>query len=325
MKLKLATLTAVFIAIMALPKGSLATDFWVRLGQPKSPTSQNNFKLTFVASDLSENPTRNITVKCFKKGPSDSDFSQFDGNKELIIGGNTDFCDVTSSILNTNGSYSFKVVASVSAPSYQELPSAIVSVDFNTSGPSTPNSYSKEKINSCDYKIKFRTADDGKTTKVQLFRSDTLNISVGASSVLTQQNIGPNTAGEFINSVPTCGKDYYYVLRAVDSSDNVSGTIGDSFTTTTSTTTTVTTGAGNGGQTGTTGALALSGASTQVNSPATDSGSNNSETTTLNSLSSTPSVLGSSTEDKKGLSRVAQGLIAIIIAIFVFRFLRKSK
>lgn len=321
MKIKLALITILAIFGLVLPKASLAATFSVRLGQPKTPTNQNNFKLTFVALDTETG--RNITVKCFKKGPSDGGFSQFDVDKVMIEGGNTDFCDVTNSILNANGSYSFYVTAEAGSTT---LTSSTVNVSFNTSGPDTPNSYSKERLNNCDYKIKFRTANDGKTVKVQLFRSDTFNISVGASSVLTQQNIGPNLEGEFVNSVPVCGKDYYYVLRAVDSSDNASGTVGDSFTTTTTTSTTgtVTGSAGNTGA-GTSKPVVLNGSS-QVGSVLSTETSSTSGTVTEVSgdITPTPSVLGSS-EDKTGLTKLAQGLIAIIVAIFVFRFLKKPR
>ena len=225
MKLKLiffATLTAFLI-----PVSVLAATFSVRIGQPKTPTNQNNFKLTFVALDT-QTSGRNITVKCFKKGPSDGGYSQFDTEKILIEGGNTDYCNVTSSILNSNGTYSFYVTAEV--PSEPLLTSTTVLVDYNNSSPSTPISYSKERLNDCDYKIKFKTADDGRTFRVELYRSDSLSISIDSGHLVTTQNIGPNSEGSFTNSVPTCGKEYYFAIRAVDSSDNVSGITGDSFT-----------------------------------------------------------------------------------------------
>ncbi len=320
MKLKLTLVSIIAIIGLVLPGLSLAADFSVRLGQPKSPTSQDNFKLTFVALDTVTSG-RQITVKCYKKGPSDGSFSQFDTTKTMIVGGNTDSCDVTSSILSANGDYSFKVIASVSEPSYQELPSATVTVNYNTSGPNTPVNYSKERLNSCDYKIKFKTADDGKTTKVQVFRSDTLSIHVDAGAVLTSVNISPNTEGEITNSVPVCGKDYYYVIRAVDSSDNASGTIGDSFTTTTTTTTT-TSGAVAGSQTGATGAIVLSDGSAQITEPG-QPGSNASEPG--NSQTPTPTILGTTADEKK---RIPQWLLitaAVLVGYFISKSLRRSK
>lgn len=225
MKLKL--FFFIILAIFLIPVSVLAATFSVRIGQPKTPTNQDNFKLTFVALDI-QTSGRNITVKCFKKGPSDGGYSQFDGDKILIEGGNTDYCNVTSSILNSNGTYSFYVTAEV--PSEPILTSTTVFVDYNNSGPSTPISYSKERLNDCDYKIKFKTANDSKTSKVELYRSDSPSISIDSGHLVTTQNIGPNTEGSFTNSVPTCGKEYYFAIRAVDNSDNVSGITGDSFT-----------------------------------------------------------------------------------------------
>jgi hypothetical protein len=316
MKLKLFLLTTLAIFLFPVYVSAFDATFSVRLGQPKSPTNQNNFKLTFVALDTRTD--RHITVKCYKKGPSDGDYSQFDIDKELIYGGNTDYCDVTSSILNANGTYSFKVVGSVTTPAGEEHTGGPVTVELNTSGPSTPVSYSKERLNDCDYKIKFKTANDGKTVKVQLFRSDTLNISVGSGSVLTQQNIGPDQEGSITNSVPVCGKDYYYVIRAVDSSDNASGTIGDSFTTTTTTTTTTTV-------TGTTGAIALSGASTQIIDVAgTGTGETGSELP-VTDITLTPSVLGTETDNKKELNKWLLVLAGLLVIFFLSRFLKKKK
>ena len=322
MKLKLTLITALALIGLVLPKMSLAFDFSIRLGQPKSPSNQDNFKLTFVALDTVTSG-RQITVKCYKKGPSDGSFSQFDVTKIMIAGGNTDFCSVTNSILNADGIYKFKVIASVDSPSYVENPSSEVTVDYNTSGPSTPSNYSKERLNSCDYKIKFKTADDGKTVKVQLFRSDTLNIHVDAGAVLTSLTISPNTEGEIVNSVPVCGKDYYYVIRAVDSSDNASGTTGDSFTTTTTTTTTTATGSVAGSQAGT-GAIVLSDASAQVTEPGL-SGSTTPEPIIDNSQVPTPSILGTSTEDRKKITKWLLVAAAVIVAYSFMKSRRRSK
>jgi len=220
MKLKTFLLTAISIIYFALPKATFAENLTVRLGQPKSPTNQNNFKLTFVALDIDGG---DITVRCYKKSPSDSNFIKFDSDKPLIPGGNTDSCQVDSNIVNNSGTYSFKVIAN-------SKESNVVSVNYNTAGPSNPGSYSKEKINSCEYRIKFRTADDGKTTKVELFRSDTLSISIDSGHKVASQNIGPNQEGQFVIGSPDCNKEYYFALRSVDGSDNASGIVGDSST-----------------------------------------------------------------------------------------------
>ena len=80
----------------------------VRLNQPKSPTNQNNFPLSFTALDTQDRP---VTVKCFKKSPVDSSFSQFDMDKVLSSGGNSGSCAIDGSILKDSGSYEFYVSA----------------------------------------------------------------------------------------------------------------------------------------------------------------------------------------------------------------------
>ena len=135
MKLKLYFLTVLGAIFLALPASSLAdSNLSVRLGQPKSPTNQNSLRLTFVALEIGG--TNNISVSCFKNSAADADFVKFE-DKVLIPGGNTDYCTVGSSILSDNETYSFKVIAN----GYKE--SNIVTVNYCTSGPSTPVSYSK--------------------------------------------------------------------------------------------------------------------------------------------------------------------------------------
>lgn len=309
MKLKLSLLTTLCAVGLAFPLAVQAAGaLTVRLGQPKSPTNQNSLKLTFVALEIGG--TDNIAVSCYKKSPTDGDYIKFQ-DLSLIPGGNTDYCSVDNNILNTAGTYSFKVIAN----GIKE--SNIVSVDYNAYGPGNPVSYSKEKLNSCDYKIKFKTANDGRTTKVELYRSDTTSISINFDHLITSQAIGPDTEGEFTNSVPTCGKEYYYAIRAVDNHDNASGILGDSFTTTTIT----------GSTTSTTntvhGALPLS-AGSQVAGGA----NTNQEPTPSTTISpseaqdaSTSAVLGISTDKLKNLKWLAIPLL--IVAALFFRKARK--
>lgn len=196
----------------------------VRLEQPKSPTNQNSFNLVFVALDTQDNP---VTVKCFKKGPSDAGFSQFGADITLSNGGNTDNCPVTSSVMNTNGTYSFYVEAN-------GVISSTVTVDFNTSGPGTPSNYSKDHPTSCQYKISFKTADDGgKTVKVELYRSVNTSFNADSGTRVQTMGIGSNSNGTFTDNIPDCNATYYYAIRAFDSASNGSGLVGDSQTVTT--------------------------------------------------------------------------------------------
>ncbi len=224
--------TIIFFAASANLAFAAAGDLSIKVSQPKSPTNQNTFNVTFNALDITDRP---VVVKCFKKGPADADFSQFGADFNLVAGGNSDNCQVSGSLINNQGTYQFFVRATAGGDS---VDSAIVTVDYNTSGPGTPSDYQKEQTNSCTFKLKFKTANDGgKTVKVEFYRSDQTSFQTNAATVFASQSIGSNTNGEISNTVPDCAKTYYYALRAFDSAGNGSGLVGDSFTTTTTTTT----------------------------------------------------------------------------------------
>ncbi len=195
----------------------------VRLEQPKSPTGNNTFPITFVALSTDSDQ---VTVKCFKKGPSDGVFSQFGSTISLAVGGDTGKCEVNSSVVNQKGTYQFYANGNNGT---ENISSSIVSVDYDNEGPGTPTNYSKDKILSCQYKIKFRTSDDGgKTTKVELYRSDNTSFTADSGTRVDTRSMGSNTDAEFVNGIPDCNKTYYYVLRAFDNAGNGSGIIGDS-------------------------------------------------------------------------------------------------
>ncbi len=164
-------------------------------------------------------PDEAITVTCYKKGPSDGGFSSF-YTTSLAIPGNTGDCPVS---LSTGGTYQFYVTAN-------EAISDTVSVTYNgVDGPDKPTSYSKEKL-SCDYKIKFHTADDGgRTKKVEIYRSDKTSFNADPGTRVGTVNIGSNQDGEFLQNLGgECSKEYYYVIRAFDEYGNGSGWVGDS-------------------------------------------------------------------------------------------------
>ncbi len=225
MKLKLLSLLLAFSASLLFPAWSFASgNLSIRLGQPKTPTNQNNLKLTFVSLQIGG--TENIAVDCYKKTPSDADFVKFE-NLLLIPGGNTDYCTVDSNIMNVDGTYSFKVSATVGA---ETVWSTVSTVEYNSKSPDSPVFYAKEKISSCEYKIRYKTANDGRTAKVELFRSDSGSISIDSGSRVLVENVGPDQEGSFVVGAPDCNREYYFAIRAVDNSDNASSLTGDNFT-----------------------------------------------------------------------------------------------
>lgn len=294
-----------------------ASSLVVRVETPKTPISQNNFKLNFVALDMNNNV---VTVRCYKQSPTDPNFVQFDTDKVLKAGGNSGTCSVDSNVLSADGNYKFKVVAT----SDITAESSVVTVDYGTSTPETPNSYSKEKTSSCQYTVKFRTANDGgKTSKVVLYRADTLNFIADGPSQVESRNVGSDTAVEIVNTIPDCNKTYYYAVRAFSSNGLGSGIIGDenivvtNVTTSTATTTTSSTSNGSSANTGT----AIPVKSSNVTNPEdqTETSESNQEIPVA-AESSNPEILGAQAKDpfwKTNAFRI--GVIIVLLGLFISR------
>ncbi|MCR4306159.1 MAG: class E sortase [Candidatus Daviesbacteria bacterium] len=151
----------IFVFMLVFAGQAFAADLSVKIETPKGSVRENSFKIGFVTLDIQG---RSVTVKCMKKGPSDGGFSQFGSDFAFTAGGNSGDCEVTSSIISTEGTYEFKVSAQAGA---EIIESPTVTVVYTTGLPGAP-SYSKEQSSSCDYKIKFKTADDGRTANVKI-------------------------------------------------------------------------------------------------------------------------------------------------------------
>lgn len=220
----IAKLATAFILLFLIVSRVQAAGLSIRLEQPKSPTNQNTFDINFVTLDTSS-PPATITVKCFKKGPSDGGFAQFGSDIVLTpAGGNSGNCPVTGSIITGDGTYEFKAQAN-------GTDSNTATVLYNTSGPDTPTNYSKEQVSSCIWRIKFKTANDaGKTVKVEVYRSDATSFNADGGTRVATVSIGSNTDGSADVSSPDCSKTYYFAIRAFDSAGNGSGVVGDSVT-----------------------------------------------------------------------------------------------
>ncbi|HPT65677.1 MAG TPA: SdrD B-like domain-containing protein, partial [Candidatus Woesebacteria bacterium] len=217
-------LTLLSFGLIISPIRAQTSNLSVRLEEPKTPTNTKNIELKFVALDIQG---RGVTVNCLKKGPSDSSFVQFSSETLSGVNGNASHCSLSLAITD-NGPYQFQTKAVAGG---EEALSNIVSLDYNTAGPGTPNDYRKDKINNCDYKIHFKTANDGdKTVKVELYRSTSTDFSANNESLVNSVNIGSNQEKDIYISVPDCTKSYYYVLRAFDNAGNGSGVIGDTIT-----------------------------------------------------------------------------------------------
>ena len=289
MKLFLKSLTALLL-ILATASTVFASALSIRVEEPKSPTNQKNFKLGFVVLDINNNP---VSVKCEFKGPSDGSFAQFDSTQNLIAGGTSGACQVTYNQISPIGNYKFRAVAT--SDTGTEV-SNEVSVDYDDSRPGKPENYGKEKISDGTFKITFKTANDAKTVKVEVYRSDSTSFDLNGGTKVGEVALGPNQNGEFTNTVPDASKTYYFALRAFDSAGNTSDPVGDSMPSTIVTTQT----------TGTPGQPALGAI------PVSGSGSILGETDTAGTDSATvsPTPLASPKSDEGGFTTgLVQGAV----------------
>lgn len=208
------------------------------------PADRNNsdFKIRFVTLD-SEN--RQVTVKCYKKGPSDGSFVQFGSDIVLAPGGNSGICNVDSSVMPTNRA-SYQFMASAQATGGPVVNSQVVGTNYSTLAPGTPTNYGKVQ-NGCNFTISFKGASDsGRTKKVEIYRSENTSFTADGGTKVGEVSLNSNETKTFENSAD-CGKKYYFVVRAFDEFGNGSGLTGDSevsVTTTTNTTNGTTAGGG---------------------------------------------------------------------------------
>lgn len=227
---KLVTFVAAIVFGLTIASSAYAgTTVSVRLQQPATQSNLTNLSLTFTALDTNNNP---ITVYCYKKGPFDGLFTQFYGPVTLSNGGNTDYCQVDGSVISQDGTYQFYVTAT---DGVNTVTSDTVSVTFNRQTPGAPTNYKKQKIDDCTYKISFHTANDGRTTRVDLYSSQNASFSVDSGTKVNSLSIGPDADGSITSGIGDCTKTYYFAIRAFDAYGNGSGVVGDSSTITNTT------------------------------------------------------------------------------------------
>jgi len=212
----------------------------VVLEEPKSPTSDQGLTLAYTILDVED---RAVTVRCYKKGPTDGSYSQFD-SATLAGGGNNGVCETGSSVLNSRGDYSFYVTANAGS---DEEASNTVSLFYETEAPGTPENYRKEHPSECRYIIKFKTAGDSdKTKRVEIYRSMNVSFTADPGTMIAGFSAESDKDYEHIHDFAgDCDKTWYYAVRAFNDAGQGSGIVGDQVTivTTSGTTEVVTAGA----------------------------------------------------------------------------------
>jgi len=211
-------------ALAADPENNLS----IRLEAPLTPTRDNEWKLSFSVLDRA---LRSPSVTCYVKKPSSGSYVSFgSAYSSTKVHGDNGSCQVNGDVMSEQGEYQFYALATAGSDSEE---SNYVTVKYDTSGPGTPNYYSKEHPSSCKYIIKFHTADDtGATTKVEIYSSDQKSFDTNSSTRVGTVNLGSNQDGSFTHDrADNCDKEWYYGVRAFDAAGNQSDFRGDEFVT----------------------------------------------------------------------------------------------
>ena len=184
----------------------------VQLTQPKSPNT-NNFEIGFVVLDVKG---RNLKVECY------NEVNLFE-TVDIIPGGTSGVCKVDEKVVPVDGFYDFHIKAVADDGNYNY--GASVTVEVIKGRPGTPMKYDRDE-DSCS--VTFTTAnDEGQTAKVILYRSTENSFIADDSTKVDEIAIGSNTNGSINDPSLSCGKDYFYVIRAFNKADNGSEFIGD--------------------------------------------------------------------------------------------------
>lgn len=182
-------------------------------------TNKRDMKVDFVVLNTDN---LSVTAQC-QQQKNDGAWTNITTNYVVKPGGNSGYCDAQN--LDVNSNYDFRVVI---AGDGTDINSSEVRVGLDNDGPDKPRNYNKSAKNNCEYEIKFKTADDGQTSRVEIYRSDNNTyFTADAGSRVDTIAIGPNQDYTFNNTKSDCGKDYYYAIRAFDDNNNASDLVGD--------------------------------------------------------------------------------------------------
>lgn len=193
---------------------SAATTLATQMMTPNSPYQTTDFNLGFVALDLNNDP---ITINCFVDG---SLFQTIN----LSGGGTSGNCNVNSNVIPGDGTYKFHITATDGS---ETVATPQVLVEVITGGPGTPTNYKKTKVTDCRNNIQAVTADDGKTVRVEIYRSKEKFYTADAVTRVANIAIGPNKRLNYTDTEPNCDETYYYSARTFDALGNGSGIVAD--------------------------------------------------------------------------------------------------
>ena len=182
-------------------------------------TNQGDVRVDFVILDQDG---QKPTAQCQSKKDA-AEWQDLTTVYTVEVGGNSGYCQAED--LSDQSLYQFRVVAMVNST---QIISRTVELELQLEDPGTPTDYHKSVGDNCADTIEFKTADDDRTVKVEVYRSEKADeFTAGPSNLAKAIAIGPDTEYVLDSSRPDCAKDYYYAVRAFDQYGNGSGLVGD--------------------------------------------------------------------------------------------------
>ncbi|MFW6110168.1 MAG: hypothetical protein ACOC6Q_01960 [Patescibacteria group bacterium] len=207
------------LVFLMTPSVAHAQSVVVRLQEPESPTSRDSRKLNFVALDTQD---REITVRCFQSKPGVLGFSEFD-SRNLDAGGDSGYCQVSSDVLSTAGTYNFYVEATADGDTAS---SEEVQLEYDPNDPDDPE-YIEKESEGCQDLIEIKVGDDGDTSRIRVYRSEDTEFEANFDTEIRNIAVEPGEKVEFSASRPDCDDTYYYAVIAYDEAGNRSGAVAE--------------------------------------------------------------------------------------------------
>ncbi len=229
------------------------------------------------------------------------------------LSGETSWVETSGTEIGSEGKYYFKIVASSEGETIEDETSTMV----DWTAPGGPGEYSKERINSNTYRLKWRTPNNDDFSRVLVYRSKEQNFNADSGTLVVEVGGAKDTLVTWENTGLEIGKDYFYALRSVDKAGNASGLAGDG-------------GTISYVEVSPTPAPGVAGAGEMVALPKEEEGEilgGATEAPTPTEAPAAPSVLGGVTEaaSRFGTGAILAGLGAImILAVLVYSFRKRS-
>jgi len=204
----------VFLLLVSI-QNVFASGLTVRITKLPEYKNTSNFKLYYTALQIDGKP---ISAQFYYR--KEGDVWRFVGGP---LSGETGWVETSGTEIGSEGKYYFKVVASSEGETVEDETSTIV----DWTPPAAPGEYSKERINSNTYRLKWRTPNNDDFSRVLVYRSKEQNFTADSGTLVVEVGGAKDTLITWEDTGLEIGKDYYYALRSVDRAGNISVLVGD--------------------------------------------------------------------------------------------------